>query len=287
MPATGVTPETGVLLVGHGTRDRRGTDEFFELGDRLANQMAGRAVVRPALLEFQPPTIATAWGSLVERGVQRIVVAPLLLFAAGHAKSDIPGEVESARAATPNGGSIEVTYSRPISRQGFMVAAVRERLSQALQADAGLPGQPAMANEVSTAIVMVGRGSRDVCASADMRVLSEVAVRGKAEPSGTSLADEHKLSPIGLATTFYAMATPRLPDTLDQVAGTGLYRRVIVQPHLLFNGRLYEAIVNQVAEARQRFPEVEFIISDYLGPTDAVAQAIASRIQQATLTRPE
>ncbi|MCM2375072.1 sirohydrochlorin chelatase [Rhodopirellula sp. ICT_H3.1] len=262
----------GVLLVGHGTRDSVGTEEFFQLSDRLAVHLHGAAIVRPCLLEFQKPNIAEAWNSLMECGCTEVTVAPLLLFSAGHAKSDIPDEVESARASSPRGESVRVRYARPITRQADMIAAVRERLRQTLaKSDAGRSRR--------TAIVMVGRGSRDVCATSDMRVLSETVVMGHAD--GHSIAGEYVVPRAGLQTTFYAMAHPRLPATLEQVAGSGLFDRIVVHPHLLFAGRLYEAIEKQVADAASRFPEIRFDLSDYLGPTDRVAQAIAARIRSA------
>ncbi|MBB3207456.1 sirohydrochlorin cobaltochelatase [Rhodopirellula rubra] len=262
----------GVLLVGHGTRDNVGTEEFFRLSDRLAERLQGASLVRPCLLEFQQPDIAAAWDSLMQCGCHEVTVAPLLLFSAGHAKSDIPGEVESARASSAGGESVCVRFAKPITRHAAMINAARVRLRQTIT------GGP-LADPERTAIVMVGRGSRDVCASSDMRVLTEVVVAGRVE--GRSIADEFSISRTGLQTTFYAMAEPRLPVTLDEVAGSGRFDRVIVQPHLLFAGRLYEAIERQVADANAKFPNVRFDVSDYLGPTDLIAAALAARIESA------
>ena len=261
----------GVLLVGHGTRDQRGTDEFFQLGEQLTAELDEHAIVAPCLLEFQKPTIAEAWRYLVDKQCVQVVVAPLLLFAAGHAKSDIPGEVESARQATKS-RSVDVVSCRPISRQAAIIDAIRERVRQCAGDSVESPKR--------TAIVMVGRGSRDVCASADMRLLSEVALRGRDSRTGSRLADELAIGSDGLLTTFYAMAEPRLPDTLAQVAETDGYDRILVHPHLLFSGRLYDAIKRQVDEAAGRFPGVEFRVSDYLGPTREVARSIAGRIAE-------
>lgn len=271
------------MLVGHGTRDSVGTAEFFQLGECLADQLAGNAIVRPCLLEFQTPTIAQAFGALVAQGVGHVIVAPLLLFSAGHAKGDIPGEVAAAQAAIPGSLAVQVRYARPISRQTAMVDAVRARLRETLCRAAGGTEHLA-ANRTTpdrrTAIVMVGRGSRDVCARSDMRTLSEVAVRGRAAETGSSLAHEFKIPSDGLFTTFYAMAVPRLPNTLCEVVTSGKFDRIIVQPHLLFAGRLYDAITQQTDLAAAAHPKVRFDISPYLGPCDSVAMAIAARIRE-------
>jgi sirohydrochlorin cobaltochelatase len=111
---------------------------------------------------------------------------------------------------------------------------------------------------------MVGRGNRDPCAQADMRLLSEVV--------------NHRLEVSSTVTAFYAMAEPRLPAVLDQVAETGHVDQIVVHPHLLFEGRLHQAITAQTEEAKTRHPNVQFKMSAYLGPDRLVAKAIAGRI---------
>ena len=118
----------GVLLVGHGTRDPRGTEQFFELAGELT-KVLGRVPVRPALLEFQQPTIAQAWEALVAAGVEHIDVAPLLLFAAGHAKQDIPQAIETCRQSTPQ---VSCSFVRPLSRHRSIVELVIERVEETL-----------------------------------------------------------------------------------------------------------------------------------------------------------
>ncbi|KLU03601.1 Sirohydrochlorin cobaltochelatase [Rhodopirellula islandica] len=269
----------GILLIGHGTRDQRGTDEFFELGERLASRLAGRAMVQPCLLEFQSPTIDEGWRRLLDAGAERVTVSPLLLFAAGHAKSDIPDAVESVARQTQTLNRI-AGYSRPISRQPHMIDLVRERLIESLES----AGKAGVGTSPSTAVVMVGRGSLDPCASSDMRLLTEVTLRGRKQEgahSGTasqSIADRYEINAGGWGTTFYAMAQPRLPDTLEQLAASGRFGRIVVQPHLLFSGRLYDAIVRQTNEVAAKFSEIDFVVSRYLGPDAKVAAAIADRI---------
>ena len=242
----------GLLLVGHGTRDPDGTREFFELASVLARRLAPTPV-QGCLLEFQHPTIPEAWQTLVQGGARHIRVAPLLLFAAGHARTDIPDAVAACASTTPG---VRYSQSGPLSRAPSIIDLLAKRLTQATQnADLAL--------DDSVALVTVGRGSYDPCAKADMRVLGEIAA--------------HRCGFSAHAVGFYAMAEPRLPEVLDDVATSPAVRSVIVQPHLLFQGRLYDAIVKQVAEAGRRHPGTRFVVGDYLGPTDEVADALARR----------
>ena len=48
--------DSGVLLIGHGTRDEVGTSQFFELAALLARRL-DPLPVKSGLLEFQEPTI--------------------------------------------------------------------------------------------------------------------------------------------------------------------------------------------------------------------------------------
>lgn len=244
--------KSGVLLIGHGTRDELGTQEFFELGELLSRR-CGDLPVESALLEFQSPTIPDGWNALVAKGATHIHVAPLLLFAAGHAKSDIPDAIKQCQSET---NRITTDQSRPLSRHASIVQLAAQRISESL---ASMDSDPQR-----TAVVMVGRGSFDPCAQADMRVLSEI-VR-------TRLNLPH------VCTAFYAMAEPKLPTVLSQLASTGRFKQILVYPHLLFHGRLYQAIVKQTHEAMEEFPSVRFHYTDYLGPDSCVSDAIASRV---------
>lgn len=243
--------QRGVLLVGHGTRDLAGTEQFFQLGRVLAERLAPLPV-ESSLLEFQSPTIAEGWQSLIDRGVGHVHVAPLLLFAAGHAKQDIPDAISECCRQTP---AVTFDQARPLSRHPAMVELVVERLSAAIGRLNVDPDR--------VAVVMVGRGSYDPCAGADMRLLSEVV--------------RVRVCTASVFTAFYAMATPKVPDMIDSVAASGRYDAIVVHPHLLFSGRLYDAIGKQTSEAATRHGAVEFVVSDYLGPDERVATAIAAR----------
>lgn len=244
----------GVLLIGHGTRDSIGTDQFFQLGQMLANRLAPVAVAT-CLLELQSPTIAQGWTRLVDQGVQRIRAVPLLLFAAGHAKSDIPDALATCQIATPH---IQCDQSLPLSRASELVALSLRRVDETI---CHWQLQPR-----SSALVMVGRGSHDPCAQADMRVLTECVASRRS----------FKIR----KTAFYAMATPKLPETLDRIAASGDVSDVVIQPHILFEGSIHQSILAIVAEARQRHPSIRFWCSGYLGPEPELVTALVRRIEQ-------
>ena len=248
--------DTGVLLVGHGSREQVGRDEFLatvRLVTRSADRMAGEA----CFLEFAGPSIGEGFKALVERPpagrrVRRVVVVPVLLFSAGHAQRDIPAAVRAAAGDYPE---IVVVQADHLGCHAELLALSKLRYDEALARAAPAPAE-------DTALVMVGRGSPDSEATAEM--LRFAQLRWQQTPVAQ------------MATGFVAMAEPKLEDVLDQAAEWGA-RRVVVQPHLLFGGVLLDRIRDVVARRAERHPRIEWLLSEHLGPAPHVARAIFAR----------
>jgi len=253
-PVNFLASSDGVLLIGHGTRDAIGTEQFLQLGRLLADRLSP-VPVEACLLELQPPTIADGWHRLVDHGVKRVHAVPLLLFAAGHAKSDIPAELTKCQLTTPG---TSWNQSKPLSRAAELVALSLRRIDEAIEQSSLVPH--------SSALVMVGRGSHDPCAQADMRVFTECV----AAKRGFKVR----------RTVFYAMAKPTLPESLDELAALGEISDVLIQPHILFEGSIHQSIRSIVDEARSRHSNIRFWCSSYLGPEPELVDALIRRIAQ-------
>jgi sirohydrochlorin cobaltochelatase len=251
----GCERDVGLLLVGHGSRDSLGAEEFLAVAHRV-RELAGPLAVEPCFLEFAQPAIADGFRALASAGARHIVVVPVLLFAAGHAKRDIPSAVAAVAAEVPG---IAVEQSRHLGCHEAILALSRLRYDEAV---AELP----RALDRQTVLVMVGRGSHDSEATAEMREFVELRARS------TPLCRAH--------TAFVAMAEPRLAAVLDEVAIGGA-TRVAVQPHLLFGGVLVERIARTVADFAARYRRVHWVPTRHLGPSDLVAEAILSRAGEA------
>lgn len=257
----------GVLVVGHGTRSAAGLAEFHEVVGALSVRLAPLPV-EPCFLELAEPTIAVGLERLAARGARRIVVAPLLLFAAGHAKEDIPHAVASASPmrvddlpwvqTEPFGLDPEVVALSVLRYDEAIAEAEHERCS----ARNSVPILPS-----ETLQVLVGRGSSDSEALAAMREF--VQRRAAARPSDGD---------VELAYT--ALAEPRLEAVLERAAASP-YRRIVVQPHLLFHGELVERVARLTADAASRFPEKQWLVAAHLGPHERVVAAVVRRISLA------
>ncbi|MCO6009631.1 sirohydrochlorin chelatase [Actinoallomurus purpureus] len=139
-----------LVAVAHGSRDPRAAATVEELLD-LVRRSSGVRVVT-SYLDHAPPAPGQALGGLVGEGADEAVVLPLLLTAAYHSKTDIPGALREARAAHP---LLTLHYGATLGPHPLMTSALEGRL-----AEVGVRPDP------DTAVVLAAAGSSDPAANA-------------------------------------------------------------------------------------------------------------------------
>jgi sirohydrochlorin ferrochelatase len=92
----------GIIIVDHGSR-RSESNEMLErvavlFGERFSERYS---IVEPAHMELAEPSIATAYARCVERGAERIVIAPFFLGPGKHWTQDIPSLTAAAAIRFP------------------------------------------------------------------------------------------------------------------------------------------------------------------------------------------
>lgn len=240
----------GLLLVGHGTRDPQGQREFLATAAQVQVQ-CGLFRVKPCFLELAAPTIEEGVAAAFDAGVRQLTVVPLLLFAAGHAKRDIPSAVSDAAGRYPD---LQVRHvSEALDCHPALLWLSELRYRQALCGRATVPPE-------ETALVMIGRGSSDAEATQNMRRFAEL--RGKRTPLAR------------LDVGFIAAQQPTLGEALQAALASGC-RRVVVQPHLLFQGELMAQVRQAAADMPCRKQEI--IVTSHLAPGWPLARAVADR----------
>jgi sirohydrochlorin ferrochelatase len=249
----------GVLLVGHGSREPNGTEEFLQTA-ALVQRVCGPTPVEPCFLEFAAPTIEAGFRNLMQRGVRQVVVVPALLFAAGHAKRDIPHEVARVAAEYPQ---VQVRQTSHLGTHEKLLELSRQRFLEALGGDAG----EGVASRGSSRLVLVGRGSHDDQATAEMHEYARM-LAGRLTSQDDRTPD--------VAVGFVAMAQPGLEEVLSQAAASQAHT-IVVQPHLLFRGVLTDRIAATVRTFATRFPRQNWIATGPLGPVPLLAEALADR----------
>jgi sirohydrochlorin cobaltochelatase len=251
---------TAILLIGHGTRDAAGTDEFLTLAKMLAERMAPTGVF-PCFLELASPSIGEAVAAGVDAGARNIVAVPVLLFAAGHAKSDIPAALADAVKGIASERRVEVSIHQTsvLECHPRLLELSRRRYEEAMQ---GLDELPAS----TTCLILVGRGSYDREAVAAMHRFTELR-------AATTAVGQ-------VEAAFIAMATPKYGEVLRRAAARG-FARIVVQPHLLFAGELLSGLQRDVATLANEFPLTQWVVTSHLGPDALLTDAVESSCQAA------
>ncbi len=250
----------GVLVVGHGTADPVGAGETRQVAASVAALLPG-VPVELGFLEVIGPSIGEATVRLVARGCRELVVAPLLLFAAGHAKRDVPEAVAVAAAAA----GLPVVQTAALGCHPDLVELSATRRRQAIS-------RLAPVASTDTLLLMIGRGSSDPAAVPQLREFTEATLAADPAPR-----------PGRVELGFVAAARPRLDEAIATAAdpARGLPRRILVQPHLLFRGHVEEQVAEAVETGRRLRPDVEWVQVARLGADPLVARALAARIGEA------
>ncbi|MGK4007856.1 CbiX/SirB N-terminal domain-containing protein [Sorangium sp. So ce1036] len=245
--------DTGLLLIGHGSRDAASNAELEAL---VADYRAARpdVLVRHGYIELATPYLDDALAALAAE-VARVAVVPLFLYAAGHVKNDIPLALERARAAFPG---VRFSAARHLGVHPALAELAFER------AAAALPDDPAA--RARTALVVVGRGSSDPDANGDHCKMARLIGEGR----GLSLVEP----------TFIGVTRPSVEETLERVARQRP-ERVVVLPYFLFAGRLMTKLAGQVERFAATYPWIRAALAPHLGRSGALYGLIDERARQA------
>ena len=120
--------KTGVMICGHGSRSQSAVDEFATLAEKLPAYLPEDWQTDFGYLEFANPVIRDGLDNLRTAGCERILAVPGMLFAAMHAKNDIPTVLNTYAAKH----GMEVSYGRELGVDPKMVAAAAGRIEEAI-----------------------------------------------------------------------------------------------------------------------------------------------------------
>jgi cobalt/nickel transport system ATP-binding protein len=240
------------MLVGHGSRSPRGVSAYWDLAAAVRRE-APSLRLGCGFIELAEPDLDTAISRLVAAGATSVVAVPLVLLGAGHMKNDGPAALGRARVRHPE---VTFAYARALGVHPAPLAVAAARI------DTATDGWP----EQATAVVVVGRGSSDPDANADLFKV------------GRLLWDRRRVEWVEAA--FVSLAPPSVSGALDRCRRLGA-ARIAVVPYFLFTGVLVERIADQAAAWAEEHPDVEVRTGQEMGPDPQLARLVLERYEEA------
>jgi sirohydrochlorin cobaltochelatase len=209
-------------------------------------------------LEFSSPNIHMALNRLREQGVKHIFAVPGMLFAATHAKNDIPSVLTTYKENYPE---LTVSYGKELGLHDEMINAFKHRVLESL----GYSEAPKTGELYDTMLVVVGRGTSVVDANAEAAKLTRII----SETLG-----------FGWSETVYSGVTyPSVGRGLEMALKLG-FKRIVIAPYFLFGGRLIDRIYGYVDKVAAENPDVEFVKANYLRDQTHVLNTFITRITE-------
>ncbi len=247
-----MTARPSLLIVGHGSRSAAGVAEYWKLAGVVADQ-APELDVGCGFLELASPDLDTAVDHVVAMGATSVVATPLVLLGAGHMKNDGPAVLHRARHRHP---SIDFRYARDLGIHPLVLEVAQDRVMASVAAD----------DPAATAVVLVGRGSSDPDANADLYKVSRL------------LWDSRGLGMVEPA--FVSLAAPDVPAALDRCRMLGA-TRIAVVPYFLFTGVLVDRIRAQTTAWAAAHPPLDVRHGPHLGADARIARLVLERYGEA------
>ena len=251
--------KVGIMICGHGSRSKSAEKEFSLLADGLKRHFPDNPV-EYGFLEYSSPNIHMGLNALRDADVDPIIAVPGMLFAATHAKNDIPSVLMTYEKKHPN---IKISYGRELGLHPQMIAAFEARILQSLGLDHVHDG-----DLYDTMLVVVGRGTSDTYANAEVSKLTRIV----AENLGFAWSE----------TVYSGVTFPSVGQGLEMGLKLG-YKKIVVAPYFLFSGKLIDRINGYIDRVAKNNPDIEFFKAHYLSDQEYVINTFALRINEIRL----
>jgi sirohydrochlorin cobaltochelatase len=246
-----------LLIVGHGTRSAAGVAEFTQFVTRVGASAGSRIpAVDGGFIELARPSVADAVTRLTSGAVpgpRPAVAVPLVLTAAGHGKGDIPAALARELARHPG---LSFRYGRPLGPHPVLQDLLETRI------DAALAG----ASRRDTHVVLVGRGSTDPDANAEVAKVARLLWEGRGYPA--------------VEYSFISLARPSVPEALDRARRLGA-RRIVVVPYFLFSGVLPDRVTTQSRAFAAGHSGLDVRVAGLIGGCAELAGLVLGRYDEA------
>ena len=241
------------MICGHGSRHKDTSTEFQNFIKEIKKRFP-KNPLSYGFLEISSPNVKLELTKLIRAKTSRILTVPVMLFAAGHIKKDIPDLI---KASLSGNSSTKIKISREIGLDQKLIKAAKQKIEETQQTSSQ------SISKKETLLMMVGRGT------------SMEKVNKKIEKISRSLRNQIKF--LDNDTSFMGITGPRFENSLI-ISARRKFKRIIIFPYFLFTGVLLDRIHSVTNKISKKFPETEFLISPCFKDHPLVIDAFADRI---------
>jgi len=294
-----------ILLFSHGSVLCGAGENLRRLAERM--RMRGDApTVEAGYLNYSAPLFEDAFEKCVAAGATRVTIAPYFLVAGYFVKECLAPKIKAARERYP---SIEVRLAEALrfhpaladalfscAARAAPPAAWRGLLNTASQFCRSNPqcplygGERCPATTGSSGFRVQGSGSpnpKSEIRNPKSKSALLVMVHGSPRPESNRdmFAVVDLVRPGGVFPVvevgFMECNEPSIPAAIAACVGQGA-KRVIAVPYFLHAGNhVADDLPTLLEEAAAQYPEVEFLMGDYLGRDDGILDVLRDRVVEA------
>lgn len=218
----------GILYVFHGSQKNEKNQAAITFIQQLDERLEPSLYQETAFLENHPDTIPKVAENMIKNGVTKVIVVPVLLFAAKHALVDIPAELEQVKNNHP---AIEFIQTETFGSKKGSRQVLLERFQEVA---ASYPNEQLVG-------ILVAHGTKQT--DEPQQVL-------------TDIANEIQQN-VGFPITPTSLKGQEdyLADIKKQLSEN---QKIVIVPFFLFDGHLITVMKTKLTEA---FPTTKFIIT--------------------------
>lgn len=218
----------GILYVFHGSQKAEKNQAAMDFINQLKIKLDPTVYQATAFLENHSDTIPNVAKEMIQNGVTKMIVVPVLLFAAKHALVDIPNELETVKEQYPD---VQFKQTETFGSKSGSRQVLLERFQEVA---AEYPDEQLVG-------ILVAHGTKQT--DEPQQVLTEIAAEIQQQ--------------VGFSIIPTSLKGPEdyLEDIKKQVSTD---QKIVIVPFFLFDGHLITIMKNKLKEA---FPKTDFILT--------------------------